>query len=77
MKILVTGGAGFIGSNFIYYLQRKYDDEILCMDALTYAGNMETLEEASKDSDYSFVKCDIADREAVFKAFEEFLVCIC
>ncbi len=72
MKLLVTGGAGFIGSNFIYYIQRNYDDNILCMDTLTYAGNLETLEEAARSPHYSFVKCDIADRDAVFKAFEEF-----
>ncbi len=72
MKLLVTGGAGFIGSNFIYYIQRNYDDDILCMDALTYAGNLETLEAAAKSPHYSFVRCDIADRDAVFKAFEAF-----
>lgn len=72
MKLLVTGGAGFIGSNFIYYIQRHYDDDILCMDALTYAGNLETLKAAAKSPHYSFVRCDIADRDAVFKAFEAF-----
>lgn len=72
MKLLVTGGAGFIGSNFIYYIQRNYDDDILCMDALTYAGNLETLEAAAKSPHYSFVRCDIADRDAVFKVFEAF-----
>lgn len=72
MKLLVTGGAGFIGSNFIYYIQKNYDEDVLCMDALTYAGNPETLEEAAKSPHYSFTKCDIADRNAVFKAFKEF-----
>ena len=44
MKILVTGGAGFIGSNFIYYQLSKYADEVICLDALTYAGNLKTLD---------------------------------
>lgn len=49
MKILVTGGAGFIGTNFVYFMLDKYSDyEILCVDALTYAGNLETLENATK-----------------------------
>lgn len=71
MKLLVTGGAGFIGSNFIYYqLKRHPEDEIVCLDALTYAGNLETLEEAFKNPHFKFVKGDIADREAVYDLFE-------
>ena len=71
-NILVTGGAGFIGSNFIYYLQKQYpDDRIICLDALTYAGNLQTLEAAMQSPNFQFVKGDIADREAVFKLFEE------
>ena len=55
MKILVTGGAGFIGSNFIYYMQKKHPDyKIVCLDALTYAGNLETLEDAMKNDNFSF-----------------------
>ncbi len=72
MKILVTGGAGFIGSNFIYYMLEKHPDyKIVCLDALTYAGNLETLEEAMKNENFKFVKGDITDREAVRKLFSE------
>lgn len=71
-NILVTGGAGFIGSNFIYYIQDKYpEDRIVCLDALTYAGNLHTLEEAMKSANFRFVKGDISDQEFVFKLFEE------
>ena len=62
MVILVTGGAGFIGSNFIYYELDKYaEDRIVCIDALTYAGNLETLEEALKNERFVFYRGDIAD----------------
>ena len=71
MKILVTGGAGFIGSNFIYYLLGHSDDQVVCLDALTYAGNMATLERAMENSRFRFVKGDIADREAVYQLMEE------
>lgn len=72
MKLLVTGGAGFIGSNFVYYqLKNHPDDRIVCLDALTYAGNMETLEAALKNPNFKFVKGDIADRELVYHLFEE------
>lgn len=72
MKILVTGGAGFIGSNFIYYqLKNHPDDSILCLDLLTYAGNMETLDEAQKNPHFRFIKGDIADRSFVYHLFEE------
>ena len=72
MKIIVTGGAGFIGGNFVYYeLKNHPEDEIICLDKLTYAGNLETLEEALKNPQFKFVKADIADREAVYKLFEE------
>ena len=72
MKILVTGGAGFIGSNFIYYMLEKHRGyKIVCLDALTYAGNLETLEDAMKNPDFKFVKGDITDREAVRNLFSE------
>lgn len=73
MKILVTGGAGFIGANFIYYLLRKYsEDQIICFDALTYAGNLETLAGAADDPRFFFVKGDIADRGEVYAIFEKY-----
>jgi len=72
MKILVTGGAGFIGSNFVYYMLDKHPDyEIVCLDALTYAGNLKTLENALKNPKFKFVKGDIVDRELVFSLFGE------
>lgn len=71
MTIIVTGGAGFIGSNFVYYMLSKHPDyEIVCLDCLTYAGNMETLEEALKNPKFKFVKIDITDRENIYKLFE-------
>lgn len=70
-NILVTGGAGFIGSNFIYYMQRKHPDcRLVCIDALTYAGNLYTLDEARKGN-FRFVLGDITDRKAVFSLCEE------
>lgn len=70
MVILVTGGAGFIGSNFIYYELDKYaEDRIVCIDALTYAGNLETLEEALKNERLVFYRGDIADGEFVNGVF--------
>lgn len=71
-NILVTGGAGFIGSNFIYYVLEKHPDRrIVCLDALTYAGNLETLEKALQNENFRFVKGDITDRKAVEALFEE------
>ena len=71
-KILVTGGAGFIGSNFIFYMFKKHPDyKIICMDCLTYAGNIHTLKPVMKKNNFRFVKVDITDRENVFKIFEE------
>ena len=71
MKLLITGGAGFIGSNFIYYqLQNHPEDEFICLDALTYAGNLETLQLAMQHSNFKFVKGDIAERDFVYKLFE-------
>jgi len=73
MNILVTGGAGFIGSNFIYYMLEKYPEyKITCLDALTYAGNIKTLDEANQNANFTFVKGDIADREEVYSLFEKY-----
>ena len=72
MNIIVTGGAGFIGSNFVYYqLENHPEDRIICLDKLTYAGNLSTLEAAMKLPNFRFVKADIADRKAVEQLFEE------
>ena len=72
MKYIVTGGAGFIGGNFVHYMVEKYpNDEIINLDALTYAGNLETLKPVEDKPNYKFVKGDIADREFIFKLFEE------
>ena len=72
MNILVTGGAGFIGANFVYYeLENHSDDRIVCIDALTYAGNLATLDAAMEHSNFRFVKADIADRDAVESLFSE------
>lgn len=71
MKILVTGGAGFIGSNFIYYMLERYlNYEVVCLDALTYAGNMETLDLALQNPNFKFVKGNITDRSFVFQLFK-------
>ena len=72
MNILVTGGAGFIGSNFIFYEREHHpEDRIVCLDALTYAGNLSTLASVLDKPGFRFVKMDIRDREAVFGLFEE------
>lgn len=71
MNLLITGGAGFIGGNFTHYMVKKYPDyNIIVLDKLTYAGNLETLEPVIKD--IAFVKADIADRDAVDKIFSEY-----
>lgn len=73
MNIIVTGGAGFIGGNFVHMMVAKYpEDHIICVDALTYAGNLETLEPVKDKSNFSFVKADIADRQAIYKIFEQY-----
>ena len=72
MTIIVTGGAGFIGSNFIFYqLKHNPDDRIVCLDKLTYAGNLSTLASVMDDPNFRFIKADICDREAVNQLFEE------
>lgn len=69
---LVTGGAGFIGSNFIIYMLNKYNDiKIINVDKLTYAGNLENLKEIENNPSYSFTQADICDKEAISKIFEE------
>lgn len=70
MKILVTGGAGFIGGNFIQYILREHlDNHVVCLDALTYAGNMETLAPVAKNPHFRFYKADVADRAEVDTIF--------
>ncbi len=72
MKIIVTGGAGFIGGNFVHYMLKEHPEyPIICLDKLTYAGNMETLEPVMDNPNFTFVKADIADRDAVYALFEK------
>ncbi|MBQ8960081.1 MAG: dTDP-glucose 4,6-dehydratase [Ruminococcus sp.] len=72
MRILVTGGAGFIGSNFIFYMRKAHPDcRIVCIDKLTYAGDLSTLAPVMEDPDFRFVRADICDRAAVYSLFEE------
>ncbi|MFT4452473.1 dTDP-glucose 4,6-dehydratase [Parvimonas sp. G1425] len=73
MKLIVTGGAGFIGSNFIFYIMNKYEDyKIICIDKLTYAGNLKTLKTVENNPNFIFIKEDICNREEIYKIFEEY-----
>ncbi len=72
MKFIVTGGAGFIGGNFVHYMVEKYpQDQIINLDALTYAGNLETLQPVEGKTNYKFIKGDITDRDFIFGLFEK------
>ena len=72
MKIIVTGGAGFIGGNFVHHMVNKYPDyEIINLDLLTYAGNLETLKPVENKPNYKFVRGDIADRKFIMDLFEK------
>lgn len=73
MKILITGGAGFIGSNFVYYMLEHHPDyDIVCLDKLTYCGNLKTLRQAMENSRFTFVKGDIADAPFIFELFSKY-----
>lgn len=72
MKILVTGGAGFIGSNFMHYEVKKYpEDSFVCLDALTYAGNYNNIKDLESFDNFKFVHGDITDRDFIYKLFED------
>lgn len=72
MKLIVTGGAGFIGGNFVHYmLQEHPGDQIICLDKLTYAGNLSTLADVMDHPNFQFVKMDICDRDSVYSLFEK------
>lgn len=71
MKLFVTGGAGFIGSNFIFYILKKHPNyEVVCLDKLTYAGNLSTLKPIWNNQNFKFVKIDICDRKKIYQLFE-------
>lgn len=72
MNIIITGGAGFIGSNFVFHMLREYpQDRVICLDKLTYAGNLSTLSPVMGQDNFRFVKADICDRDAVYSLFAE------
>ena len=71
MKVLITGGAGFIGSNFIFHMRDAHPDyDLVCVDNLTYAGNLQTLASVMDDPHFIFIKADIADRKKIYGIFE-------
>ena len=71
MKIIIIGGAGFIGGNFVHYMVNKYpNDQFICLDLLTYAGNLATIEQVMDKDNFKFIKGDIADRKLVYEIFE-------
>ena len=71
-KVLITGGAGFIGSNFIHYILSKYNDyQVINLDKLTYAANLDNLKDIEYNKNYKFIHGDIADKEFIFKLFED------
>ena len=72
MNIIVTGGAGFIGSNFVFHVLKKYPDyRVICLDKLTYAGNLSTLAPVMDNPNFRFVKADICNREAVISCLKK------
>lgn len=73
MKFLITGGAGFIGSNYLHYVVNKYpEDKFICLDALTYAGNYNNIKELENKDNFKFVKGDIRDKELVEELFDQY-----
>ena len=75
MKVLVTGGAGFIGSNFINHILSTHDDyEVVNLDKLTYAGNLENLKPSEKKKNYHFIKGDICNNELVDYLFQKYSI---
>lgn len=72
MNVIITGGAGFIGANFVYYMLNKYENyKIICVDALTYAGNINFLNDAMTNPNFVFYKEDITNRNAIYKIFQD------
>ena len=72
MTIIVTGGAGFLGANFIFYMLETHSDyRIVCIDKLTYAGNLSTISSVISKPNFRFVKLDICERSEVYHLFEE------